>query len=112
MTAKAKISFVIPTGLQQELAERTVKDGYGLRGKSKWVSEAIDNLLNINNYPELVNYSDEMRNLKAVETITVDKLLKLSLNNSVIVIRKQYPMLEGLQSRIVRTAILQRLLRS
>ncbi len=111
MSAKSKITFVVPENLQKDLRERVIKDGYGMRGKSKWVSEAIEKLFEIQNFPELVNYSDEMRKFEKVETVVVEYSLRSDLEKAAIKIRKQLPILEGLKSRIVRTAILQRLLR-
>lgn len=111
MKTKSKITFVVPESFQSELKARIIKDGYGFRGKSRWVCEAIDKLLAINNYPELVNYSDEMQLFEKVETIVIDYKLKITLENAFLKIRQQFPTLEGVQSRIIRTAVLQRLLR-
>lgn len=108
---KSRITFVVPTSLQKDLRERIVKDGYGLRGKSTWVEEAIKNLLSLDSFPELVNYSDEMQVFERTESIVVTYPLKLLLSDAILKIRKEFPMLEGVQSRIVRTAIIQRLLR-
>lgn len=109
--AKVKIAFAVPAILQSELRESIVKDGYGFRGKSKWVSEAIENLLLITNYPILVNYNDEMTRFNKTETVTVEKSLNHLLEEAITYIRKDFPRLEGVKSRIIRTAILQRLLR-
>jgi len=111
MAEKTKLTFVIPTNLQKDLRERIVKDGYSLRGKSKWVAEAIRSLFLIRNFPELVNYSDELQKLEKAETIVIDYPLKLDLEKAIVAIRKEFPILEGVKSRIVRAAILQRLLR-
>lgn len=108
---KAKITFVVPEILQNELRERVTHDGYGLRGKSKWVSEAIESLLALNNFAMLVQYSEEMNGFEKVETIVITTQLKQQLDNAIIEARRQYPTLEGVQSSIVRTAIMQRFLR-
>lgn len=112
MEAKAKITFVLPDNLQKEFREQIIKDGYDMRGKSRWISEGIEYLLSMRNYPELVNLSNEMKGFEKVESVVVTKDLKKFLDNAVIEIRKAYPILEGVQSGIVRTAIVQRLLRS
>lgn len=110
MSNKIKISFVIPENLQQDLRERIVIDGYTLKGKSRWVTEAIEQLLKINNYIDLVKVNDEMAGFEKFESVLVDRELKRKLEESVICIRQKYPEIEGVQSRILRTAILQRLL--
>ncbi len=109
---KAKITFVVPQSLQQELRHKVINDGYGMRGKSKWVSEAIERLLQIDNYADLVYLGDEMKGFEKVETISIERSLKKTLDQAIHDIRKQHPLLEGVQSGIIRTSILQRLLRS
>lgn len=112
MTTKIKITFVVPQPLQHELRHKVINDGYGLRGKSKWVAEAIESLLQLDNHPDLVYLGDEMHGFGKVETISVDRSLKKTLDQAIHNIRKRHPLLEGVQSGIIRTSILQRLLRS
>ena len=110
MADKVKITFVLPETLQYDLKQQMVKDGYDLRGKSRWVSEAIDRLLKVKVFPEFVKLNDEMQGFGKFESVVVGRDLKKQLDDAVIHIRKQYPAIEGVQSRIVRTAIVQRLL--
>ncbi|HEX4045641.1 MAG TPA: hypothetical protein VHZ76_08250 [Gammaproteobacteria bacterium] len=110
MSKKVKISFVIPESLQKDLKERIVFDGYNLKGKSLWVAEAVERLLKINSYIDLVKVNDVMQGFEKFESVLIDRKLKIQLDESVISIRKRYPEIEGVQSRIMRTAILQRLL--
>ena len=88
-----------------------IKEGYDLKGKSKWISEAIQQLLCMGSYTDLVKINDEMRVFGKVDTFSIDKLLKKQLDEAVVNVRKKYPAIEGVQSRIIRTAIVQRLLR-
>lgn len=110
MTAKVKITFVLPENLQKELRERILKDGYDSKGKSRWVSESIERLLDMNNYPELVKINDEMKGFEKMESVVIFKELKQKLEHAILGVRKHYPAIEGVQSRILRTAIVQRLL--
>lgn len=110
MSNKVKISFVVPEKLQKDLKERIVHDGYSLKGKSQWVAEAIERLLKINNFIDLVKVNDVMQGFEKFESVLIDRKLKIQLEESVISIRKKYPEIDGVQSRILRTAILQRLL--
>ena len=112
MEQKAKITLVIPDVLQKEYREQIIKDGYDLRGKSRWISEGIEDLLNMQNYPELVNLSNEMKGFEKQESVVISKDLKLLMDMAIVKVRKQYPTIEGVKSGIVRTAIIQRLLRS
>jgi len=102
----------VPNKLKNELREYVIKDGYGLRGKSKWVSEAIENLVGLKDFLELISYSDEMRGFDQIETIVIEYSLKVRIDKAIIQIRKEFPTIEGVKSKIIRTAILQRLLRS
>jgi len=61
MQVKAKITFVLPDSLQKDFREQIIKDGYDMRGKSKWVSEGIVSLLGMRNYPELVYLGNGMK---------------------------------------------------
>lgn len=108
--AKVKLSFVLPESLQRDLKERMVKDGYDLKGKSKWVSEAVKDLLIMETYTDLVKLNDEMAGFEKLESVLVEKELKRQVDNAVIEVRRKYPSIEGVQSRILRTAIVQRLL--
>jgi len=110
MPKKVKVSFVLPEKLQKELNERIVLDGYNLKSKSKWVAEAIEQLFNLKNFIDLVKVNDTMVGFQKFESILIDIKLKTQLEESIIEIRRKYPEIEGVQSRIMRTAILQRLL--
>lgn len=111
MAETTKITFVVPNSLAQELKEQVIKKGYGMRGKSKWISESIQQLLATSNYPELVNLGAELTGLKKTETIVISKDLKYLIDQAIVATRRLYPTLEGVQSGIVRTAIIQKLLR-
>lgn len=107
---KNKIAFVLPENLYNEMRQKIIADGYGLRGKSIWVEEAIEQLLKVHKYIDLVDINDEMRGFNKAETILVSMEMKRKLDNALIQVRQVYPAMNGVQSRIVRTAILQRLL--
>ena len=112
MPKKSKITFAVPDNLKNELQGMVIKDGYGLRGKSKWISEAVETFLSLKDYLELISYSDEMYGFDQLETVVVEYPLKLKLDKAVVDIRREFPTIEGVKSRIMRTAILQRILRS
>jgi hypothetical protein len=112
MEPKAKITFVLPDTLQKDFKKQIIKDGYDMRGKSRWVSEGIERLLAMRNYPELVYLNNEMKGFEKLESVVITKEQKKFLDHAVVEVRKEYPALEGVQSRIVRAAIVQRLLQS
>lgn len=111
MSDKVKVAFVLPKSLQNELKERIIKDSYDLKGKSRWVAEAIEKLLAMESFPDLVKLNDEMKGFEKLESVLISRDLKKQVDDAVINVRKKYPSIEGVQSRILRTAIVQRLLR-
>ena len=81
-----------------------------LKGKSQWVAEAVERLFQHASFIDLVKVNDTMQGFEKFESILIERKLKAQVDESVINIRKKYPEIEGVQSRIMRTAILQRLL--
>lgn len=111
MTAKIKTTVRLPQKTRQEMIHSIINSGYGLRGKSRWICEAIHQLLSINNYHELVDIGNELEGLYEVESIYITSELKEALDHALIAVRKSYPAMEGVQSSIIRTSIIQRMLR-
>ena len=111
MSEKVKISFVLPLALQNELKEKIIKDSYDMKGKSRWISESITTLLELESYPELVKLNDEMQGFERLESVVIPRDLKRQIDDAIVHVRKSYPAIDGVQSKILRTAIVQRLLR-
>ena len=108
---KVKLTFVLPSTLQQELREKIIRDSYDMKGKSRWIAEAVERLLATKGYPDLVKINDEMKNFAKQESVLMTPELKRQLDGAIVDVRVKYPTIEGVQSRIIRTAIVQRLLR-
>lgn len=109
---KIRTTIRLPLSVRQAMHYQIIKDGYNLRGKSIWVSEAIESLLAMANFQEYVEIAHEMSNLTETEVIQISKELKDKIERALILVRKKYPALEGVQSCIIRSSIIQRLLRS
>jgi hypothetical protein len=105
-------TFKILESLNQKLNEKIIANGYGMRGKSKWVREAIEKLFTYSDFPELVSLSDDIANSNHSISVRLPRKLFLEIEKAVISIRKEHPELEGVKSLIVRTSIIQRLIRS
>ena len=112
MPSKIKTTIRLPKSTQDEMVQTIIANGYGMRGKSRWVEEAISQLLAIKDFHELVDIGDEISELEAVESIYLTLGLKKDLDSALIVVRQFYPSMEGVQSCIIRTSIIQRLLRA
>ena len=102
----------LPKSLHQQLLERVIKDGYGMRGKSRWINEAILQFLNLENYPELTDIAGDLEEKTDVISFRIPEELMLKIENSIKTIRKEYPIMEGVKSNIIRASILQRLIRT
>ncbi len=108
---KLKLSIALPNKLKEEFKIRVIQDGYGMRGKSKWVNEAVEEFLKIENFENFVCLAEEQENLNDKEIIFADESLEEQINKGVIEVRKNHPLMEGVKSKILRAAIIQRLLR-
>ncbi len=105
-----KTTITLPEKLKIDIDRRVISDGYGFRGKSKWVSEAIEDFLGLENFIEYVEMED-LSNLDDRMSFSIDYLLETSISEAIISVRRIYPHLEGVKSKILRTALVQRLVR-
>ena len=97
--------------LHHRLQQRIISDGYGMRGKSRWITEAIESFLMLPDYPSMVDIAGEMDQLSEVISIRLTDNLATLIENAVICIRRQYPAMEGVKSNLVRASIMQRIIR-
>ena len=104
-------SIKLQKNLHQRLQQRIIADGYGMRGKSKWIIESIESLLSLADFPTLVDIAEDMDQLTDIVSIRLPEALMQKLDQAVVEVRKQYPASEGVQSNLIRASILQRLLR-
>ena len=98
--------------LHFKLQQRIIDDGYGMRGKSKWITEAIESFLYLPDYPSLVDIADEMEQLTEIVSIRLSDELMNQLDQAIIKVRRQYPAMEGVKSNLIRASIMQRLIRT
>jgi predicted DNA-binding protein len=111
MQNKVMTSIKLQKKLHYRLQQRIIADGYGMRGKSKWIIEAIESLLKIEDYPELVDIAEDMEQLSDIVSIRLPESLMMRIEQAIIKVRKQYPAIEGVKSNLIRASIIQRLLR-
>jgi hypothetical protein len=110
--AKAIMTSVkLPASIERKMLRQIIDDGYGMRGKSKWITEAIYAFLAMHDYPELVEIASDMEDLVRVVSMRFPEELLLKLDDALVEVRKLHPTLEGVQSNIIRASILQRLIR-
>jgi len=111
MHRKVMTSIKLQKNLHRRLQQRIIEDGYGMRGKSKWIIESIESLLELTEYPTLVDIADDMDQLSDMVSIRLPENLMMKIEQAVVQVRRQYPMIEGVKSNLIRASIIQRLLR-
>ena len=97
--------------LNQKMMQRIICDGYGMKGKSKWIIEAVEQFLLLPNYPELVDIADDMNELNEMASLRLTESLTCKIEKAIVQIRKHYPIMEGVKSNLIRASIVQRLIR-
>ncbi len=107
---KKVITVKIPKELDRQLSKRIIDLGYGMRGKSKWLCEAIEKFLTYENFPELVDIASESQTHTKLISLRMGEKLLQDIERSAVEVRKQYPSLEGVKSNIIRASIYQRLI--
>ena len=106
---KKRISVLMSSNVVKEIHTKMLDEGYSLREKSKWISEAIENFLTLKEYQSLVEMAELVNDLTKNETIYITPDIEDKLDEAIIKVRTQYPTLEGVKSLIVRASIVRRL---
>jgi len=109
---KTTRSFKIPSTIETKMNKKLVADGYGLRGKSKWISDAIKHFLSreLEFCIECVEYADDLEKLDKTVSFRPSEEVDALLFEWVVIVRKHMPALEGVKSKIIRASIFQGLL--
>ena len=104
-----RIACRMPLTLKASLHQAVVEDGYGGKGKSRWVREALAQLFEHD--PDLANVGvgDDLETNDAEDAFFVCLDDGAAIDAAVEVIRSQYPRAEGVQSAIMRAAVRYRL---
>jgi len=111
---KEKITVRFPKELRLAMLQSIVNDGYGLHGKSKWAMEAIQEFLKLNQFVDFVDIGSEAGNGELTETESFNFPITIveELEKAVLKVREKYPTIEGIRSIIIRSSVLQKLLRN
>ena len=103
-----KITVRFPKRLKAEMQAALVKSGYGLHGKSRWLKEAIATFLR---QPDFVDYVENgidinQAELSEVEAFYLDIDTIQILKHAFVKVRVKYPLFEGVQSALLRSAVI------
>lgn len=107
-----KITVRFSSQLKQAMDKSIIERGYGLHGKSRWVSEAIVALANIMHLNELIDDGENIHQgtLEVVEAFYLPESTVKILRELMLNARKHNPLLEGVQSSIIRASVVNKLL--
>lgn len=102
-----KITVRFPKRLKAEMQAALIKSGYGLHGKSRWVKEAIHAFLRQSDFVDYVESGIDINQaeLSEVEAFYLDPDTIQMLKNAFLEIRVKYPLFEGVQSALIRAAV-------
>ena len=108
-----KITVRFPKRLRVEMQKSLIESGYGLRGKSRWLKEAITNFLQQPKFFDSVEHGTDINqaDLVDVEAFYLDMDTIKILKNAFVKVRENYPLFEGVQSALIRAAVVHRLLK-
>ena len=114
MKSATSVTIKLPEDIHQKILERIIHDKYGMRGKSKWIIEALNNFLKLSDYPDFVCIGEEMDEveMRGIITVRIPNELYEKFEKAVIEVRKKHPAMEGVKSKILRTSLIQRLIRT
>jgi len=92
--------------LKKQLLDRVQNDGYGERGVSQWIREALSVMLKQERALDLVGQGDRLDGQrKAVVVVTVAPGMAVDIRDTLVDLRERDLMMEGPQSVLVRSVI-------
>lgn len=102
-----KITVRFPKKLKAEMQACLIKSGYGLHGKSRWLKESILAFVRQADFVDFVENGIDINQaeLSAVEAFYLDQETIELLTSAIVQVRVKYPLFEGVQSALVRAAI-------
>ncbi len=103
-----KTTYRLPSDLRESMLESVAKQ-YGKKGKSRWIQEAIDELLAKDAGLASVGLGEDYETYDKSDVLVLDKTTLEKLQIAMTAIRRQDPLFEGVQSAVIRAAIKMRL---
>lgn len=107
---KISISFRTSDKIDQKVLESVVLGGYGLKGKSRWIAESIEQLLDMPEYWDLVDIASAQEDFGKGVTCSIPEAIIKKIEKALIEVRQHFPSMEGVKSNILRASINQRII--
>ena len=108
MRMPQKTTYRLPSELKNRMAN-AVKDAYGKKGKSRWIKEAIAELINLDTGLSSVGLGEDYEVQDESDVLVLDETAYQNLQTAMTMIRRQDPLYSGVQSAVIRAAIRLRL---
>ena len=112
MSKRRYTSLKIQKPLNALLESRVISDGYGMKGKSKWIAEAIEKFLCFHDYPDLIDIANMANNFDHNISIILSEEIYHKIEDAIVIVRRKFPTIEPVQSLVIRASIMQRLIRN
>lgn len=107
-----KITVRFSKRLRLAMQQDLIHSGYGIQGKSRWLHGAIIDFLLLPNFIDYVEQGLDINQaeLTEVEAFYLDSALFPKLKAAYVSIRVHSPLFEGVQSALIRAAVIYRLM--
>jgi hypothetical protein len=107
MEKTRKVTIRFPVRLRTEMQYAIVQSRYGLRGKSRWLSSAIQGFIRQTGYVDLVEHGDRLNQaeLTEVEAFYLNESTLDAMKSALVKVRGKYPLFEGVQSAFIRACV-------
>jgi hypothetical protein len=104
-----KTTYILPSELRESILESVARE-YGKKGKSRWIKEAIADLIAKDAGLASVGLGEDYETYDKSDVVVIDSATFENLQIAMTTIRRQDPLFEGVQSAVIRAAIRMRLL--
>ena len=103
-----KVTVRLSKKMKSELNKAVIESDYGLHGKSKWLANAVKIFINSPYFMSLVEngVSDLQADLTQVEAFYIMNETQYDIKMAIKAIRELNPFFEGVQSVIIRSAVI------
>jgi len=103
-----KTTYRLPAELRQNMLASVAKE-YGKKGKSRWIKEAIADLIVKDAGLASVGLGEDYETYDQSDVVIMDSAAYENLQTAMTTIRRQDPLFQGVQSAVIRAAIRMRL---
>ena len=105
-----RVKFYCNKEFKKDIIKDVIDKGYGVRGSSQWMREAISDFLQDENF-FLYVVEDKFKNFDEQINFSIDQKLLDVVENARLKVRSHDPLCEAINSKIYRIAALYRIIR-